>query len=153
MAEDVSIDQKTEEPTAKRIQDAEGRGNFAHSRELTSAFVLLAAILSFAMAGAFSTKHLMATWHNLFAAGSCHSAQFDGHEGVARVGDGQFVCHSKSDSICHHVRRCDRQPGADRRCAVFIASSSAAVSQNESLEWIQTHFQQDCVDGAVQVNF
>jgi len=66
MAEESSIDQKTEEPSAKRIQDAEEKGNFAHSRELTSAFVLLAAILSFAMAGAFSTRHLMATWHHLF---------------------------------------------------------------------------------------
>ena len=66
MAEDASIDQKTEEPSAKRIQEAEGRGNFAHSRELTSAFVLLFAILAFALAGAFSTRHLMATWHNLF---------------------------------------------------------------------------------------
>jgi flagellar biosynthetic protein FlhB len=66
MAEDASIDQKTEEPTPKRIQDAEEKGNFAHSRELTSAFVLLFAIIAFAMAGAFSTRHLMATWHNLF---------------------------------------------------------------------------------------
>lgn len=66
MAEEVSADQKTEEPTPKRIQDAEEKGNFAHSRELTSAFVLLSAILAFAMAGSFSTRHLMATWHNLF---------------------------------------------------------------------------------------
>ena len=66
MAEEPNIDQKTEEASAKRIQDAEEKGNFAHSRELTSAFVLLAAILSFAMAGAFSTRHLMSTWHHLF---------------------------------------------------------------------------------------
>jgi flagellar biosynthetic protein FlhB len=66
MAEEANIDQKTEEATAKRIQDAEGKGNFAHSRELTSAFVLLFAILAFAIAGSFSTRHLMATWHNLF---------------------------------------------------------------------------------------
>jgi len=66
MAEEPNIDQKTEEASAKRIQDAEEKGNFAHSRELTSAFVLLAAILSFAMAGSFSTRHLMATWHHLF---------------------------------------------------------------------------------------
>ena len=67
MAEEVNVEQKTEEPTPKRIQDAEEKGNFAHSRELTSAFVLLAAVLSFAMAGAFSTRHLMMTWHNLFS--------------------------------------------------------------------------------------
>jgi flagellar biosynthetic protein FlhB len=92
MAEDASIDQKTEEPTAKRIQDAEGRGNFAHSRELTSAFVLLAAILSFAMAGAFSTRRLMATWHNLFA--RVHVIQpnlADMRELLAWVMDNSFV--------------------------------------------------------------
>ena len=92
MAEDASIDQKTEEPTAKRIQDAEGRGNFAHSRELTSAFVLLAAILSFAMAGAFSTRHLMATWHNLFT--RVHVIQpnlVDMRELLAWVMDNSFV--------------------------------------------------------------
>jgi len=60
-------DQKTEEASAKRILDAEEKGNFAHSRELTSAFVLLMAILSFAIAGAFSTKHMMATWNHLFS--------------------------------------------------------------------------------------
>ena len=67
MAEEAQVDQKTEEPTAKRIQDAEEKGNFAHSRELTSAFVLLSSILAFAMAGAFSTRHLMASWQNLFS--------------------------------------------------------------------------------------
>jgi len=60
-------DQKTEEPTPKRILEAQEKGNFAHSRELTSAFVLLMAILAFSMAGAFSTKHMMGTWHHLFS--------------------------------------------------------------------------------------
>ncbi|MCZ6512892.1 MAG: flagellar biosynthesis protein FlhB [Nitrospinae bacterium] len=67
MAEEVNVDQKTEDATPKRIQDAEERGNFAHSRELTSAFVLLAAILAFAIGGGFSTRHLMGTWKNLFS--------------------------------------------------------------------------------------
>ncbi|WP_244875036.1 EscU/YscU/HrcU family type III secretion system export apparatus switch protein [Nitrospina gracilis] len=49
-------DQKTEEPSAKRIQDAQERGNFAHSRELTSAFILMMAILAFALGGSFVTK-------------------------------------------------------------------------------------------------
>lgn len=67
MAEEVNVDQKTEEATPKRIQEAEERGNFAHSRELTSAFVLLAAILAFAIAGGYSTRHLMGTWRNLLS--------------------------------------------------------------------------------------
>lgn len=60
-------DQKTEEASAKRILDTQEKGNFAHSRELTSAFVLLMAILSFSIAGAFSTKHMMGTWNHLFS--------------------------------------------------------------------------------------
>lgn len=60
-------DQKTEEPSAKRIQDAEERGNFAHSRELTSAFILMMAILAFTLGGSFVTKKMMATWHNLIS--------------------------------------------------------------------------------------
>jgi len=68
-------DQKTEEASAKRILDAEEKGNFAHSRELTSAFVLLMAILSFAIAGAFSTKHMMATWNHLFS--QSHAIPFE----------------------------------------------------------------------------
>ena len=67
MAEETNIDQKTEEATPKRIQDAEEKGNFAHSRELTSAFVLLFAILAFAMAGAYSTRQMMGTFHNLLS--------------------------------------------------------------------------------------
>ncbi|CAI2717981.1 flagellar biosynthesis protein FlhB [Nitrospina watsonii] len=60
-------DQKTEEPSAKRIQDAEDRGNFAHSRELTSAFILMTAILAFAVGGSFITKEMMTVWHNLIS--------------------------------------------------------------------------------------
>ncbi|NIQ00939.1 MAG: flagellar biosynthesis protein FlhB [Nitrospinaceae bacterium] len=75
MAEEENIEQKTEEPSAKRIQDAEEKGNFAHSREVTSAFVLLAAILAFAMAGSLSTRQMMGTWHNLFS--QAHAVQFN----------------------------------------------------------------------------
>jgi len=60
-------DQKTEEATPKRILETQEKGNFAHSRELTSAFVLLMAIIAFSMAGAFSTKHMMGTWNHLFS--------------------------------------------------------------------------------------
>ncbi|QPJ62729.1 MAG: flagellar biosynthesis protein FlhB [Candidatus Nitronauta litoralis] len=60
-------DQKTEEPTSKRLTDAEDKGNFAHSREMTSAFILMMATLSFIMAGSFSTKHMMGTWHNMIS--------------------------------------------------------------------------------------
>jgi len=59
-------DQRTEEPTSKRIQDTEEKGNFANSREMTSTIILLMAILSFSLAGSFSAKRMMGTWHHLF---------------------------------------------------------------------------------------
>ena len=64
--DDENKDQKTEEASPKRILETQEKGNFAHSRELTSAFVLLMAIISFSIAGAFSTKHMMGTWNFLF---------------------------------------------------------------------------------------
>jgi len=61
MAED-NKDQKTEEPSSKRITDAEEKGNFAHSREINSSFVLLAALLGFMITGEQSTRYLMSSW-------------------------------------------------------------------------------------------
>ena len=66
MAED-NKDQKTEEPSAKRITDSEEKGNFAHSREINSSFVLLAALLGFLITGEQSTRNLMGSWHMLIA--------------------------------------------------------------------------------------
>ncbi len=67
-------DQKTEEPTSKRIQDSQEKGNFANSREFTSTVILLMAILSFSIAGSFSAKRLLGTWNYIinqsFAIGS-----------------------------------------------------------------------------------
>lgn len=66
MAED-NKDQKIEEPSAKRITDSEEKGNFAHSREINSAFVLLAALLDFMILGEQSTRNIMGSWHNMIA--------------------------------------------------------------------------------------
>ena len=62
MAED-NKDQKTEEPTSKRITDTEDKGNFAHSREINSSFILLASLIGFMMMGEQSTKNVMESWH------------------------------------------------------------------------------------------
>ena len=64
MAEE-NKDQKTEEATAKRITDTEEKGNFIHSREVSSSFVLLAAILSFAVVGQRATLNMMGTWKTI----------------------------------------------------------------------------------------
>lgn len=72
MAED-NKDQKTEEPTSKRITDTEEKGNFAHSREINSSFILLAALFGFMILGEQSTRNLMGSWHNMIAeSGSLH---------------------------------------------------------------------------------
>ena len=73
--EEQDKEQKTEEATSKRLQDTEEKGNFAHSREMTSAFILLMATLSFMMAGSFSTRRMMGTWHNLIS--SIHTVTLD----------------------------------------------------------------------------
>lgn len=65
MAED-NKDQKTEEPTSKRISDTEEKGNFAHSREINSSFILLAALLGFMILGEQSTRHVMISWSGMF---------------------------------------------------------------------------------------
>lgn len=66
MAED-NKDQKTEEPTSKRVSDTEEKGNFAHSREINSSFILLAALLGFMILGEQSTRTVMGSWNGMFA--------------------------------------------------------------------------------------
>lgn len=66
MAED-NKDQKTEEPSSKRITDTEKKGNFAHSREINSSFILLAALLGFMTLGEQSTRIVLGSWNNMLA--------------------------------------------------------------------------------------
>jgi flagellar biosynthetic protein FlhB len=66
MADD-NKDSKTEEPSSKRITDSEKKGNFAHSREINSAFVLLSALLGFMILGEQSTRNIMGSWHGMIA--------------------------------------------------------------------------------------
>lgn len=66
MAED-NKDQKTEEPSSKRITDTEEKGNFAHSREINSSFILLAALSGFMITGEQSTRNVLEAWHVMIA--------------------------------------------------------------------------------------
>ena len=66
MAED-NKDQKTEEASPKRISDTEEKGNFANSREVTSAFVLLAALVAFFIVGQQSVQQVMLIWRSIFS--------------------------------------------------------------------------------------
>ena len=69
MAED-NKDQKTEEPSSKRITDTEEKGNFAHSKEINSAFILLAALSGFMMTGEQSTRNVLEAWHTMISEAS-----------------------------------------------------------------------------------
>ncbi len=64
---DNNKDQKTEEPTSKRVTDTEKKGNFAHSKEINSSFILLAALLGFMILGEQSTRNVMGSWTDMFA--------------------------------------------------------------------------------------
>lgn len=81
MAEE-NKDQKTEEATSKRITDTEEKGNFAHSKEVSSSFVLLSALVALSMMGGQGTKNMMVAWHNIFA--EAHTVTLD-IDGVYRV--------------------------------------------------------------------
>jgi len=63
---DNNKDQKTEEPTSKRVTDTEKKGNFAHSKEINSSFILLAALLGFMILGEQSTRNVMGSWTDMF---------------------------------------------------------------------------------------
>jgi flagellar biosynthetic protein FlhB len=66
MADD-NKDQKTEEASAKKISDAEEKGNFALSKEMTSSVILLAAILSLYLVGQQGPIEMMALWRTIFS--------------------------------------------------------------------------------------
>ncbi len=66
MAEE-NKDQKTEDASTKRVTDAEEKGNFAHSREMTSAFILMASLIAFFMVGQQGPLKMMVTWRGLIS--------------------------------------------------------------------------------------
>ena len=66
MAEE-NKDQKTEEASSKRVTDAEGKGNFALSKELTSSFILLGATLSLYAVGQQVPLKMMVLWRALLS--------------------------------------------------------------------------------------
>jgi len=62
---DENKDQKTEDASSKRISDAEKKGNFANSKEITSSFVLLGAISIFMFSGPDLTQKMLFTWRDI----------------------------------------------------------------------------------------
>ncbi len=64
MADD-NKDQKTEDASSKRVSDAEKKGNFANSKEITSSFVLLGAISIFMFSGRDLTQKMLYSWRDI----------------------------------------------------------------------------------------
>lgn len=71
-------DQKTEDASTKRKGQSEERGQFAQSREFTSAFVLLSCIMAFSISGQQSTRKMMGAWQILFT--QAHLPRFSPEE-------------------------------------------------------------------------
>jgi len=61
-------DQRTEEPSAKRLRETREKGQFANSKEVSSVFVLMASIIAFSLAGSYAWKDLMLISSHIFSA-------------------------------------------------------------------------------------
>jgi len=57
---------KTEDASSKRVRESEEKGQFANSKELTSMFLLMAAIMAFFIAGGQATQRMMESWTFIF---------------------------------------------------------------------------------------
>jgi len=77
MAEE-NKDQKTEEATSKRVTDTEKKGNFIHSKEVTSSFVLLSALVAFLIMGDQAMRGIMVSWHDILSNAQAVSLDVDG---------------------------------------------------------------------------
>ncbi len=58
MAAEEDKDQRTEEPSSKRLKETKEKGQFANSKEVSSVFVLMASILAFYFAGSHAWTSL-----------------------------------------------------------------------------------------------
>ncbi len=67
MAENDSSQERTEEPTSRRLQQAKEKGQVARSKELGTAAVLLSAAVGFAMAGPSLAKSLHLVMAQMFS--------------------------------------------------------------------------------------
>jgi type III secretion protein U len=67
----------TEEPTSKRLEEARGRGQVAHSRDLTSAAAMTAALVVLVAAGPETLARLVAYWKGALAAAPAGGAPSD----------------------------------------------------------------------------
>lgn len=59
--------EKTEEPTAKKLQDARKKGQIARSRELSTALVLIASAVSFLLMGSYIASALFSVMQRTFS--------------------------------------------------------------------------------------
>lgn len=68
MASDEDKDQRTEEPTDKRREDSFKKGRTVHSKEVSSTFVLMAALAALYLTGGSIRENIMELFRNSFNA-------------------------------------------------------------------------------------
>lgn len=79
-------DEKTEEPTEKKLRDARRDGETVKSADLSFALLLLAAALGFSLAGPVMGEHLRAMMNLALDVHSANRADFDARRAIAGIG-------------------------------------------------------------------
>lgn len=79
-------DEKTEEPTEKKLKDARNDGETVKSTDLSFALLLLAASLGFSFAGPAMGDHLRALLHLALDVQSANREDFDARRAIAGIG-------------------------------------------------------------------
>lgn len=89
MAEESDLQEKTEQPSAKRLREAKEKGQVARSKDLNAALMLIGASAAFLLFGAYMGQHLLQMMQ--------HALQFDANELVNfNVTIGRllrYICH------------------------------------------------------------
>lgn len=67
MAETDSAQEKTEQPTAKRLADARRKGQIPRSRDLTTMLMMMGAALTFSATGSWTGKRLLTLMQEVFS--------------------------------------------------------------------------------------
>jgi len=68
LAEDK--ESKTEEPTAKKLEDTRKKGRTAKSQEINTVLVLLVSVVFFVFLGMYTVRNLLMLWHDYFSISS-----------------------------------------------------------------------------------
>lgn len=91
MAENSSAQEKTEEPTPKKLEDARKKGQIARSRELSTTLVLIASAAAFIMLGHYLAEALFAVTERSFTLSRDETYDTDHMFQILGLGVGEMV--------------------------------------------------------------